>query len=110
MIKMITRSHSSHDQLQNVLLCHPQVAGTLSDGVGIVAFDEHHQLVRQAILHDTMGSSRQHLMAGVRGFTHGLLGGLTSIVTQTYSGTMESGIEVSESHKFKLKNLLKTSI
>ena len=71
-----------------------QVAGTLSDGVGIVAFDERHQLVRQEILRETMGNSRQHLMAGVRGFTHGILGGLTSIVTQTYTGTMESGFEV----------------
>ena len=89
---------SDATRLTHVCISLHQVAGTLSDGVGIVAFDERHQLVRQEILRDTMGNSRQHLIAGVRGFTHGLMGGLTSIVTQTYNGTMDRGIEVSEGH------------
>ncbi len=71
-----------------------QVTGSLSDGMGILTADSYHETQRQKIREEHGGSSAEHLVAGIRGLGHGLLGGVTSIVTQTYTGIKHEGIEV----------------
>ena len=36
--------------------------------------------------------SKEHLVAGLKGLGYGMLGGLTSIVTETYDGVAHEGI------------------
>ena len=66
----------------------------MSDGFGKATFDEQHQKKRQQIM-DHSGGTKDQLVAGVKGFGLGLVGGLTSIVTQTYSGASQDGVTVS---------------
>ena len=47
--------------------------------------DERHEEVRQRLLKHT-GQSSDHLVAGLKGFGFGILGGMTSVFTQTYEG------------------------
>ncbi|XP_050076311.1 intermembrane lipid transfer protein Vps13D [Anopheles maculipalpis] len=69
---------------------------TISDGLGKVVFDDEHVETRQRILDVSGGSGSgttgDHLVAGFRGFTFGLLGGVTSIVKHTYQGTATDGL------------------
>ncbi|KFB49228.1 vacuolar protein sorting 13D [Anopheles sinensis] len=69
---------------------------TISDGLGKVVFDDEHVETRQRILDVSGGSGSgttgDHLVAGFRGFTFGLLGGVTSIVKHTYQGTANDGL------------------
>ncbi|XP_053673030.1 intermembrane lipid transfer protein Vps13D [Anopheles nili] len=69
---------------------------TISDGLGKVVFDDEHVEARQRILDVSAGSGSvstgDHLVAGFRGFTFGLLGGVTSIVKHTYQGTANDGL------------------
>lgn len=67
---------------------------SLSDGFGRVIMDEKHEETRQKIRANTEGS-KDHLVAGFKGLGLGLLGGMTSIVFQTYDGTMNEGFPVS---------------
>ena len=62
-----------------------KLTGSLSDGIGRVAMDERHEEVRQRLLKHA-GHSSDHLVAGLKGFGFGVLGGITSTVTQTYQG------------------------
>lgn len=66
-----------------------KVTGSLSDGLGRVTMDERHEEVRQRLLKHT-GQSSDHLVAGLKGFGFGILGGMTSIFTQTYEGQFSS--------------------
>jgi vacuolar protein sorting-associated protein 13D len=61
-------------------------AGTLSNGLGRVTMDERHEELRQRLLRQT-GSSSDPLTAGLKGFGFGMLGGITSVFTQTYEGS-----------------------
>ncbi|XP_055636021.1 intermembrane lipid transfer protein Vps13D isoform X3 [Toxorhynchites rutilus septentrionalis] len=68
---------------------------TISDGLGKVVFDEEHVETRQKILDVSGGSGSttgDHLVAGFKGFTFGLLGGMTSVVKHTYQGTVNDGL------------------
>lgn len=69
---------------------------TLSDGLGRVVLDDQYTETRQRILEvsTTSGgnSTGDHLVAGLKGFGFGLLGGVTSIVKHTYSGAQSDGI------------------
>lgn len=68
---------------------------TLSDGLGRVVLDEQYTETRQRILEapGSSGSSTgDHLVAGLKGFGFGLLGGVTSIVKHTYSGAQSDGL------------------
>ncbi|XP_076236647.1 vacuolar protein sorting 13D [Calliopsis andreniformis] len=67
-----------------------KVTESLSDGLGRVILDERHEEVRQRIRANTAGSS-DHLVAGLKGFVFGLLGGATSIFKQTYDGVTNEG-------------------
>ena len=44
---------------------------------------------------DHGGGSKDQLVAGFKGFGLGLVGGLTSLVKQTYSGASHDGVAVS---------------
>lgn len=72
-----------------------QVTGSISDGVGTMTLDHHHQEVRNAIRGDHDGSSVGHLSAGLKGFAFGVIGGLTSVLTQPIQGASEEGVGVS---------------
>ncbi|XP_020286741.1 vacuolar protein sorting-associated protein 13D isoform X3 [Pseudomyrmex gracilis] len=67
-----------------------KVTESLSDGLGRVIMDERHEEARQRIRANTTGSS-DHLVAGLKGFGFGLLGGFTSIFKQTYDGASNEG-------------------
>nr|XP_031830525.1 vacuolar protein sorting-associated protein 13D isoform X1 [Nomia melanderi] len=67
-----------------------KVTESLSDGLGRVIMDERHEEARQRIRANTAGSS-DHLVAGLKGFGFGLLGGVTSIFKQTYDGAANEG-------------------
>ena len=71
-----------------------KVTETLSDGLGRVIMDERHEETRQRIRANTSGSS-DHLLAGLKGLGFGILGGVTSIVKQTYDGAANEGFPVS---------------
>ena len=55
--------------------------------------DQRHERVRRQIRSEAASSSGQ-LMAGIKGLGHGLMGGITSVVSQTYYGAKDDGIEV----------------
>lgn len=60
----------------------------LSDSLGAVTLDNRHQEIRKRIKQE---SSNGPIKAGFIGLGIGLLGGLTSIVTQTYEGAVQQG-------------------
>lgn len=70
-----------------------QVTGSLSDGVGILTVDQRHERVRRQIRGEAASSSGQ-LLAGIKGLGHGIVGGFTSVVSQTYYGAKDDGFEV----------------
>ncbi|KAG1679364.1 Vacuolar protein sorting-associated protein 13D [Nymphon striatum] len=70
-----------------------KVTGSLSEGLGKVTMDNNHEMLRQKMRSDRTSSSSEHLVAGLKGFGHGLLGGVTSLITQTYSGAANEGVQ-----------------
>ena len=57
--------------------------------------DEQYE-ARRARINEGAKSSGEHLKAGAKGLAYGLLGGLTSIVSQTYEGATREGIGVGD--------------
>lgn len=66
--------------------------GTLSYGLGKLALDEEHDDMREAIANNYRGSSIGHVIGGTVGLAAGVIGGLTSIITQPYKGVVEDGV------------------
>ncbi|XP_063001305.1 intermembrane lipid transfer protein VPS13D isoform X3 [Elgaria multicarinata webbii] len=66
-----------------------KVAGTLSDGLG-KTMDNRHQTEREFIRYHA-ATSGEHLVAGIHGLTHGIIGGLTSVITSTIEGVKTEG-------------------
>lgn len=68
---------------------------TFSDGLGCVVLDEQDTETRKRILEVPSGanSSSEHIVAGLKGFGFGLLGGVTSIVKHTYAGAQSDGFQ-----------------
>lgn len=67
---------------------------TISDGLGRVVLDEQDTETRQRILESGSNSTTgDHLVAGFKGLSFGLLGGVTSIVKHTYTGALNDGIQ-----------------
>ncbi|XP_055514974.1 LOW QUALITY PROTEIN: intermembrane lipid transfer protein VPS13D [Leucoraja erinacea] len=64
-------------------------AGTLSDGLG-KTMDTRHQAERESIRYQAV-TSGEHLVAGIQGLAHGILGGLTSVITSTVEGVKTDG-------------------
>ncbi len=74
-----------------------QVTGSISNTLGTVIMDNQHEEIRSSIRESHDGTSSSHLKAGLKGLTFGVVGGLTSIFTQTYQGVSEDGVEVGNS-------------
>lgn len=73
-----------------------KVTGSLGDGLGrTFTLDDRHELERRKIILESTSSSGDQFLAGIRGFGHGVFGGLTSIFTQTYDGIAADGFPVS---------------
>ena len=66
--------------------------GTLSYGLGKLALDQEHDDMREAIANNYRGSSIGHVIGGTVGLAAGVIGGLTSIITQPYKGVVEDGV------------------
>ncbi|KAJ8780768.1 hypothetical protein J1605_000811 [Eschrichtius robustus] len=66
-----------------------QFAGTLSDGLG-KTMDNRHQSEREYIRYHA-ATSGEHLVAGIHGLAHGIIGGLTSVITSTVEGVKTEG-------------------
>ncbi|XP_061647829.1 intermembrane lipid transfer protein VPS13D isoform X2 [Phyllopteryx taeniolatus] len=64
-------------------------AGTLSDGLG-KTMDNRHQTEREYIRYHG-ATSGEHLVAGIHGLAHGIIGGMTSIITSTVEGVKTEG-------------------
>ncbi|XP_043974274.1 vacuolar protein sorting-associated protein 13D isoform X2 [Gambusia affinis] len=64
-------------------------AGTLSDGLG-KTMDNRHQSEREYIRY-CGATSGEHLVAGIHGLAHGIIGGMTSIITSTVEGVKTEG-------------------
>ncbi|XP_063292174.1 intermembrane lipid transfer protein VPS13D isoform X2 [Pelobates fuscus] len=64
-------------------------AGTLSDGLG-KTMDIRHQTEREYIRYHA-ATSGEHLVAGIHGLAHGIIGGLTSVITSTVEGVKNEG-------------------
>ncbi|XP_017773930.1 PREDICTED: vacuolar protein sorting-associated protein 13D isoform X2 [Nicrophorus vespilloides] len=69
-----------------------KVTESLSDGLGRVAMDDEHEEIRQKIRHVIPGSSKDHLVAGIKGLGFGFLGGATGIFKQVYQGAANEGL------------------
>ena len=59
--------------------------------------DQRLQESRGVMRAERGSSSSDHLLAGVRGLGMGMIGGLTSIVTQPIEGASRKGVQVSNS-------------
>ncbi|XP_025027200.1 vacuolar protein sorting-associated protein 13D isoform X1 [Python bivittatus] len=66
-----------------------KVTGTLSDGLG-KTMDSRHQTEREYIRYHA-ATSGEHLVAGIHGLAHGIVGGLTSVITSTLEGVKTEG-------------------
>uniref|UniRef100_A0A8C9YSV9 Vacuolar protein sorting 13 homolog D n=1 Tax=Sander lucioperca TaxID=283035 RepID=A0A8C9YSV9_SANLU len=71
----------------NRMIC--DFAGTLSDGLG-KTMDNRHQSEREYIRYHG-ATSGEHLVAGIHGLAHGIIGGMTSIITSTVEGVKTEG-------------------
>ena len=64
----------------------------LSESLGTLTMDARYQEIRRKIKHEsTIEGQRSHLSAGAVGLAHGILGGITSVITQTYDGVVNQG-------------------
>lgn len=70
-----------------------KVTESLSDGLGKVTMDDEHEEMRQRIRQVDVGHGKDHLVAGIKGFGFGLLGGATGIFKQAYEGATNEGIQ-----------------
>lgn len=57
--------------------------------------DDRHEQTRRKLRTEHRGRGSEQLVAGVKGLGFGLIGGITSIVTQTYNGAYSDGVPVS---------------
>lgn len=69
-----------------------KVTGTLSSGLSRVTLEERYDERRLMIRRNKGERGKEHLMAGLKGLGFGMLGGLTSVVTETYDGVANDGI------------------
>lgn len=72
-----------------------KVTEAISDGLGRVVLNEYDTETRQKILEMSSGanSTGDHLKAGLKSFTFGIIGGMTSIIKDTYDSAQTDGIQ-----------------
>lgn len=79
------------------IVLHIQLTGSLSDGLWSASSDSKSLESREAMKAERQHhSSGDHLVAGFKGLGMGLVGGLTSMVTQPIEGASEKGVPVSK--------------
>ena len=66
--------------------------GSLSNELTELSMDEKHQETRETIRNNFSGGSVDHFIGGALGFAVGVVGGLTSVFSQTYRGFTENGL------------------
>lgn len=75
-----------------------KVASSMSQGVGFLTFDEHHEKIRRRMLRNQSqtenATALSHLYGGVKGLGVGVFGGLTAIAKNTYTATQKDGVSV----------------
>ncbi|XP_076807510.1 intermembrane lipid transfer protein VPS13D-like [Clavelina lepadiformis] len=64
---------------------------TLSAGLGGISMDEEYEDKRRAIQANARSDGGSHVVAGLQGFMAGVIGGLTSVVTQPVKGAQSEG-------------------
>nr|CAB3267625.1 vacuolar protein sorting-associated protein 13D [Phallusia mammillata] len=67
-----------------------KVASTLSGGLGEITMDEDYKDKRRAIKSNAR-NAEGHVVAGLQGFMAGMIGGLTSVITQPVRGAQNDG-------------------
>ncbi len=70
------------------------MTGSIADGLWSASMDSRLQESRGSLRADRGSSSSDHLLAGFRGLGMGVIGGLTSMVTQPMEGANRKGIQV----------------
>uniref|UniRef100_A0A915Q7J7 Vacuolar protein sorting-associated protein 13 VPS13 adaptor binding domain-containing protein n=1 Tax=Setaria digitata TaxID=48799 RepID=A0A915Q7J7_9BILA len=72
------------------------VASSVATGVGSLTFDERHEMMRRRMLRcqpqTDSNTALAHLYCGVKGLGVGVLGGLTAILTNTYTESRKDGL------------------
>ena len=71
------------------------MTGSLSTGLSMVTVgDKRYEDKRLMIRRQPRPGerSKEHLVAGLKGLGFGMLGGLTSVVTETYDGVANDGV------------------
>ena len=66
--------------------------GSLSNELTELSMDEKHQETRETIRNNFSNGSVDHFIGGALGFAVGVVGGLTSVFSQTYRGYTENGL------------------
>ena len=69
-----------------------KVTGSLSAGLSKATLDERYDERRLMLRRRRGDKNKEHLVAGLKGLGFGVLGGLTSVVTETYDGVANQGI------------------
>jgi len=69
-----------------------KVAGSLSYGLSKSSLTEVYDEKRLMIRKKHSDNSRQHLVAGLKGLGFGMLGGLTSLITEPFEGARTEGV------------------
>jgi len=70
-----------------------KMTGSIADGLWSASMDQRLQESRGVMRAERGSSSSDHLLAGVRGLGMGMIGGLTSIVTQPIEGASRKGVQ-----------------
>ena len=69
-----------------------KVTGSLSHGLSKVSLDSKYDEKRLMIKRKHSDGGKQHLVAGLKGLGFGVLGGLTSVITEPIEGAASDGV------------------
>ena len=69
-----------------------KITGSLSHGLSKVSLDSKYDEKRLSIKKKHNDNSKQHLVAGLKGLGFGVLGGLTSVITEPIEGAASDGV------------------
>ena len=78
-----------------------KITGSLSHGLSKVSLDSKYDEKRLSIKKKHNDNSKQHLVAGLKGLGFGVLGGLTSVITEPIEGAASDGVQGFFSGNFK---------
>ena len=70
-----------------------KVTGSLSAGLGKATLDERYDERRLMLRRRRGDKNKEHLVAGLKGLGFGVLGGLTSVITEPIEGAASDGVQ-----------------